>query len=320
MPATSERSRDFGPILAWALLGAVVAEFLLLRTGTRALIHIPGLGRFATPIRALAEIGRFAYYLAVVLLLVTLVSVAITRARSGRVRDLVLAVAVVLFLLVAVAGRAGLIPGDLVGWLSLGVVVAVVGLTWRGVRSVPIALFALSSVAIGLSVLGQGEGGGLSGLSVDWLVVSGEVLLVLAAVSSPLIVGSRVSPASLIAGAVAAVVGFGAFASGGSTLSIIILWNIGVPGWLPSFAYALAIGALTTSLWLAATRGRPATAIGLTLLVAGGVGVISTYQTGLVLAALLYLSFSSDREEETGTADERVLDRLEPEPVGVAGG
>lgn len=320
MRAKSERMRQSPSILAWGLVGAGVAEFLLLRTGTRGLIHIPGLERFETPIRALAEIGRFAYYLAVVLLVVTLVSFGVERIRSRGARDLVLGASVVLFLLVALAGRADLVSADLVGWFSLAVVAGAVGLTWRGVRSIPVALFAFSSVAAGLSVLGQGDGGGLSGLTVDWLVISAEVLLVLAALSSPLVVGTRLTSASSIAGAVAATLFAGAFAGGGSTLSIIILWNIGVPGWLSWIAYSLAIGALTTSLWLAVTSGRLTTAIGLTLLVAGGVGVISTYQTGLVLAAILFLYASPGRgaDMEARISDDHVLDK--PEPVGVVGG
>lgn len=319
MPAKPERRRGSGSMLAWSLFAAVVAEFLLLRTGTRALIHIPGLQRFEAPIRALAEAGRFAYYLAVVLLVTTLVAIAMRRARSGDARNLVLGASVIMFLLLALAGRLSVISADLVGWFSLIVIALAVALTWTGRRSIPVALFALSSVAAGLSVLGQGDGGGLSGLTVDWLVTLAEILLVLAALTSPLVVRARVTSTSLIAGSVAAALVAGGFASGGSTLSIIILWNIGVPGWLPWVAYSLAIGALVTSLWLAATSGRPTTAIGLALLIAGGVGVISTYQTGLVLAGilLLYASPGPTLDRRAGIPDGLALDTPEPEPVGV---
>lgn len=317
-----ERAHAPGSILPGALVGAVVVEFLLLRTGTRALIHIPGLGQYETPIRALAEIGRFAYYLAIVLLVATLGAFLFARIRSRSSGDSVLAVSIAMFMVAAVAGRAGLLSPIVVGWLSLVVVPVVVALTWRGIRSVPIALFTLSSIAAGWSVLGQGDGGGLSGVAVDWLVISAEILLVLAAVSSPLLVARRPGLSSLIAGSIAVVLTAGAFVTGGSTLSIIILWNIGVPGWLPWFAYALAVGAVTTSLWLAATSGRQMTAIGLVLLVTGGVGVISTYQTGLVLAAVLFLSVPPGREAEpeVDATDDLVLDRREFEPVGIAGG
>lgn len=279
-----------GSILGWALSGAVLVEFLLLRTVTRALIHIPGLGRFESQVSALAELGRVAYYAAIVLLFAVLIGFSITRSRSGSGRDLAVAVAIVLFIVTVVAARAGVVSGSVVGWLSLAIVTAVVSLSWRGIRSLPIALFLGSSVAAGWSVLGQGQGGGLSGFAVDWLVMLAEVLLVLAAVTLPLTVGRRPTPASLMAGVVAAVAAAAALMTGGSTLSIIILWNIGLPGWLPWFAYALAIGALTTSLWLAVTSGQSTTVVGLVLLLAGGVGLISTYQTGLVLAATLFLS------------------------------
>lgn len=60
MSTSSERHTVAG---VSGLLGVLaLAELILLRTGTRALIHIPGLGRFETPIRILAEVWRFAYY------------------------------------------------------------------------------------------------------------------------------------------------------------------------------------------------------------------------------------------------------------------
>jgi hypothetical protein len=77
--------------------------------------------------------------------------------------------------------------------------------------------------------------------------------------------------------------------AGASTLSILVLWNLGVPGWLPGIAYALALGSLVATLLSALASGRRLTAIGLVLLVAGGIGTISTYQTGLVLTAVLLL-------------------------------
>jgi hypothetical protein len=43
------------------------------------------------------------------------------------------------------------------------------------------------------------------------------------------------------------------------------------------------------TLWSAFSSGQRSTAIGLVLLAAGGVGTISTYQTGLVLTGVLLL-------------------------------
>jgi hypothetical protein len=85
-----------------------------------------------------------------------------------------------------------------------------------------------------------------------------------------------------------------AFAGGASTLSILVLWNLGVPGWLPGIALAVAFGGLVTSLWSALAGGERMTAVGIVLLFGGGVGLISTYQTGLVLAAILVLGVAAE--------------------------
>lgn len=316
----ADRSRFASSGLPELLGAVVVAEFLLLRTGTRTLIHIPGLGRFETPIRVLSEVGRFFYYLAIVLLVVTVAWMALSRIRSTAKTDRITGYLIVLFLGVAVAGRAGLWPWVMVGWALLALLAAVTTLTWRGLRSVPIGLFVLSSVAASWGVLGQ-SGGGLSGSTVDLAVVSSEMLLVLAAVTSPLLIGEPLTAPALIAGAMATAVSTGGFASAGSTLSIMILWNVGVPGWLPGIAYGLAIGALTASVWLSVSSGRRAIAVVVLLLVAGGVGVISTYQTGLVLAAVLIFNEANRFAEpassrmETALVDRQALGR---EPVGTA--
>jgi hypothetical protein len=99
-----------------------------------------------------------------------------------------------------------------------------------------------------------------------------------------------------------------AFAGGASTLSIMVLWNLGVPGWLPGIAFALAFGGIVTAVWSAMASGDRVTAIGIVLLLGGGVGLISTYQTGLALAAILLLAeprtMGQERTVEVGsTAD-----------------
>jgi hypothetical protein len=61
---------------------------------------------------------------------------------------------------------------------------------------------------------------------------------------------------------------------------------------LSGVAYALALGALTATLWTALATRNWLTSVGLLLMVAGGIGVISTYQTGLVIAGILLLDSS----------------------------
>jgi hypothetical protein len=131
--------------------------------------------------------------------------------------------------------------------------------------------------------------GGLSGRQVDILMLTAEISLLLSAVTAPLLLKGPPPRMAILVGLGVALVGVGAFASGASTLSILILWNLGVPGWLPGVAYALALGSIVTTLWSALATGQRLTAIGLLLLIAGGLGTISTYQTGLVLTGVLLL-------------------------------
>ena len=102
--------RETAEFLARWLLVAVVVELVLLRTGTRTLIHIPGLGRFDVSIGALAEVGRFAYYMAVVLVISALIYVALALWPGGR-SSRALSALVVLFIFAAAAGRLGALSG-----------------------------------------------------------------------------------------------------------------------------------------------------------------------------------------------------------------
>ena len=273
------------------LLGiAVLGELVLLRVGTRTLVHIPGLGRYEAPISILAELGRFAYYLAVVCLVTTLTLLAYQGLRIRTPRFVVIGIGVLGFLAAAWAGRLGLISASIVGWSSIAVLVMVCAASWGGRRTIPIVFFVVGWVAAGWTVLGQGAGGGLSGTQVDGFMLAAEVSLTLSAITVPLLLKGPPSKPAILAGLGAAVVSAGAFVSGSSTLAILVLWNLGVPGWLPGLAYSLALGSLVATLWSAYSSGQRSTAIGLVLLAAGGIGTISTYQTGLVLTGVLLLA------------------------------
>ena len=286
----TKRSERWLPAGLPGLLGVLaLGELVLLRTGTRTLVHIPGLGRYETPIRILAEVGRFAYYLAVVSLVAVLAILAFHGIRTRTPRHVTGGVGALAFLAVAGAGRLEVLAAPAVGWTSLVLLIVVTAAVWRGLRTLPIGFFVLGWAAAGWTVLGQSAMGGLSGRQVDTLMLTAEISLLLSAVTAPLLLKGPPSRMAILVGLGVALVGIGAFASGASTLSILILWNLGVPGWLPGVAYALALGSIVTTLWSASATGQRLTAIGLLLLVTGGIGTISTYQTGLVLAAVLLL-------------------------------
>jgi len=303
------RSRPHLPQgLLLVLVASVLAELFLLRTATRTLIHIPGIGDLEAPIRVVAEAGRFAYYLAVVSVTVTLAILGFRHVRSAVPRRVIAGVATLAFLLIATVGRFEGVPSRTAGWLTLAVLVAVTSTAWRGLGSIPVGLFVLGSVAAGWSSLGQVAGSGLTGAQVDMLVLAAESLLVLAGATAPLLLGRPPTGSALVAGTGAAVLVAAAFAGGASTFSIMVLWNLGVPGWLPGIAFALAFGGIVTAVWSALARGDRVTAIGIVLLLGAGVGLISTYQTGLALAAILLLAEPGTMGQEQtvevgGTAD-----------------
>jgi hypothetical protein len=251
------------------LLGVLaLGELVLLRTGTRTLVHIPGLGRYETPIRILAEVGRFAYYLAVVSLVAVLAILAYQGIRTRTLRRVTGGVGALVFLAVAGAGRVEILAAPVVGWTSLVLLIVVTAAVWRGLRTLPIGLFVLGWAAAGWTVLGQGAMGGLSGRQVDILMLTAEISLLLSAVTAPLLLKGPPPRMAILVGLGVA---------------------LGVPGWLPGVAYTLALGSIVTTLWSALATGQRVTAIGLLLLIAGGIGTISTYQTGLVLTGVLLL-------------------------------
>jgi hypothetical protein len=281
-PTHSSRVRTLS---AW--LGIVVlVELTLLRTGTRTLIHIPGLGRYEVSLGLLSELGRLAYYLAVVLVIATLAYCAWLYWTAVTTRLRVGAVMIWSFLAVSFLGRIGVTPDHAVAWISVLVMIGLLASTWTGIRTLPLGLFIAASGAASWSVLGQGSGGGLSAQSVDLTVVVAEGLLILAAVSTPLLLTGKVRRTSLIAGLVSVGLFTAGFSLGGSTLSILTMWNLGVPGWFAPFAYGLALGGLVVTMWSAVANREVLVACVVLLIVAGGVGPISTYQTGLAIAAV----------------------------------
>ncbi len=297
---------------------AAVVELIVLRSATRAIVHIPGTARFELPISIVAELGRLAYYVAVVALALVLVTIAARSVTGARPRGVVAGLAIALFLVTAGAGRADAVPLQLVGVVGLGALVVISAVGWQGLRSTPIGLFVVGAVAAGWSVVGQNWQGGLDGRSVDVLMWTAEIGAVFAALTSPLLLigsapgrGLRDAVAPLVAGVVTATATAAAVTAGAPTLFIVVLWNTGIPGWMPGLGYAVAAGTIVATLWAAGARGDWRLFAGLLLLVTAGVGSISTYQTGLAIAGVALLSTpglgkadpSPDESQATPDAD-----------------
>jgi hypothetical protein len=96
------------------------------------------------------------------------------------------------------------------------------------------------------------------------------------------------------------------FAGNPSTSRILLLWNGGLSGVFPgvvyAFAAATAAGALA-GLW---REGRWFAALAMVLFAAAGVGLENTYQTGLLVCALLLLTVPAG---EMGARPEQVSPR-----------
>jgi hypothetical protein len=314
------------PLAGW--LGVVVlAELVLLRSGTRTLIHIPGLGGFETTIGLVSEVGRLAYYLAVVLVIVVLGYICHAGWSARTFAGSVVSGLVAVFLVAALLGRVGVIPVSAVGWVSLVVLVGLFLAIGVAARSVPVALFVAAWVFASWSVLGQEIGGGISGRAVDLTTVAAEGLLLLAMASTPLLAGRKIPTAAIVAGSAVFVVVTAGLQAGSATLSILTLWNLGVPGWFPPVAYGLAFGGLTVALWSSLAARSALTSCGLVLMVGSGVGPISTYQTGLAVVAVVFLGIGiAVTRGEEAPADEspsdtrKALDLLSARGGAVLGG
>ncbi len=301
-------------VLAGLALASVV-ELLVLRTFTRTAIHIPAFAFLAEPYRVIAFMGRFAYFLSVALLLAALPGLmwALWRTRFGSSRAAVVALAAfAVFAGAAAFSSAGTMPLDVVTVSAVLVLAgAVAGLQRRGtavVAALFAAAFALAGAHTLLQLMAQNGDGAIDGRV---LLRVSELAGVAFAVASPLAVGTKLDRRSVLLAVLVGCATFAAFlGSSGSTVRILLLWNEGLSGTLPSAAYALAAGALTATFSALFRAGKSLEAIALALLVSGGLGLHNTYQSGLVLAGLATLLLAAwPLESEQPRAGQVPLER-----------
>lgn len=283
-PAPLSRSARLGGWLVWA----VVAELLLLRMGTRTAVHIPGLSAIAGPITVVSTAARIAFSAAVVLAMVLLFSECVDLWTAGH-RARPAAVALGIFVCAALAAVLGapVLVLDVVT-LAATIVVApfAVGVRTRWAASWWWAAILVVVAGAVPAVTEAAATAGLGSLRLTWLAGPIEVLAVVVALASPLLTDRTSSRrAGIVAIGTALVVG-AAFAFGPSTTEILVLWNFGLSGFLPAAVYGLAAGCLAHTLVRLAETGRATEAVAVFLVVAGGVGLQSTYQSALTLGGL----------------------------------
>lgn len=282
--------------LPWWTALAAGTELVVLRLFTRTAIHIPGFSEVRPLYVTISEVGRLAYYVAVVLLIVTIGLLVRELVRRQGAAAVAGASGLLLFVGLAAAARLASADGP---WLAIGTVASLALVTpWnlggsRG-RSRAARALLLGGV-LGASVLSEPTGLVAPGARAALAPVV-ELVAVTGAIATPLLLVRRARRSALVWGALAAVVVLAALAANPWTVKILLLWNLGLAGYLPSVCYAAAAGALTTSVVSLSSHGRTASAVGVVLLVAGGIGSHSTYQTGLVLAGLVLLGLG----ERTG--------------------
>ena len=288
-------------LLSW-LVVAVGVELVVLRTLTRVAIHVPGLGAVAGPYEVLADAGRFAYYVATVMAVLVVATLALTAWRTGTVGGRTVAAGLGTVVLAAAALRAGPGLGEAAALntlllLALVVVGLGVAMSLRPAAAVAVvvatgAVGFSGAFSVGQMWAAESFGNGVPTVFLDvaeWAAIAFAVVV-------PWTFGIRSSnnrwPA--IAGAIVATVVLALLLGNPHTTRFLLLWTHGLTGSLPSAAYAAAGGCLAAAALSLYQRRMPVAALGLLLLVAGGIAMQNTYQSMLVAIGLACLVGSTE--------------------------
>jgi hypothetical protein len=303
MPKLTRATSSSDVTVLVAILGlAAAVELAILRTFTRTAIHIPALEQMQDPYEALAGAGRYAYFVAIGLVFPVLGVLSVRIARgNGPARWLAL-FAMAGFGVAAAGATAGVVPESGLGAATIWAV-AMLGLALAAgsgrlsVRTAPAASFAVAFGLSGAYTLMPSVG---ASAQPSWLLDGAEVAGLAFALTLPVIVTGNDRRSMLIAAGVA-VFALVVFLGNGSTSRFLLLWNIGLSGTLPGVAYAAAAGALAFTGARLLRTGSALGACGVLLLVAGGIGLHSSYQSALVVAGLaaLYVALVEAKTQQS---------------------
>lgn len=294
---TAQLSVPWLHVVVAALAVASAVELAILRTFTRTAIHIPAIEVLQGPTAMVGAGGEYAYFVTLGLVAPAFAVLAWGNLRSQSPGRLLAVYGLVIFA-AAIAANAVRPSSAVTGIATIVAVVAVaaaIALNDQRMRTmVPVACFAVAFVAGGAYVVlpALQEDGFAFGQS-GWMLNGVEWSGLAFAVTTPLIAGQRPwGVVKWIALATFALVLL-AFLGNGSSTRFLLLWNVGLSGTLPAFAYAAAAGALAVAIGGLIASGRWMMAAGLVLLVTGGIGLHSTYQSALVLLGLATLCYAS---------------------------
>jgi hypothetical protein len=279
--------------IVWALAAAAGVELAILRTFTRTAVHIPGIEAMRRPYELLTRGGEFAYFLTICLLLPVAVALlfALYRARHPQRRLATFGLAMFALpwpLLDMHAISTRMMDGlTIASVLAIGMAIVLVS---RPRAWAPVAAFTLAFTASALYTASM-TSGGEPGFGQPRMLLNGAELLGIAyACTTPLLVDRSRDRVAVGLGIAAGMLVFVGMIGNGSTSRFLLLWNAGLSGTLPSFFYAVAAGALAYTMLRAARSGAPLVSAGLILMVAGGLGLHSTYQSALVVAGFASLA------------------------------
>jgi hypothetical protein len=134
--------------------------------------------------------------------------------------------------------------------------------------------------------------GAIDAVDTRWLLRLAEIGTVVFAVTLPASLAVRPRRGDWLAGVAALVIMSAVFLGEPATARFLLLWNQGLTGAFPGTVYALALGAAVVAISALGRQRRGLEAAAIVLLVAGGVGLHSTYQSGLVVIALGFLALA----------------------------
>lgn len=311
-PSVAGARRDDTSLLVWFLAVAAVVELAILRVFTRTAVHIPALHSLQGPYKVVSSFGEYAYYLTWTLVVPALVLIGVQLVRDrAPIRHLAI-FGMLLFAGPLAMQWLGGADVRILDFATIGSVVALVAvppaLRWRR-QALPLvcfgAAFAASGAYTALPTLAQ------PGATIEqpaWLLQVAEVLGLGFALSAPLLVDSWSGRTARWAAISATALVLVMFLGNGSTSRFLLLWNAGLSGPFPGILYATAAGTLTLACVGLLRSGRRLEAAGLLLLISGGIGLHSTYQSALVvtgLAALAYAAISQSRAAMAGSCPVR---------------
>ena len=303
-PRFTRAAANDATILVVILGFASVVELAILRTFTRTAIHVPALEQLQEPYEWVASAGRYAYFVSVGLVFPAL---AILATRMGALKHpsrWLAIVAIGAFSIASLGAAAELAPIFLLDavtiWAVALLAIATASSVPRPVMAVPLAAFAIAFGLSGAYTALPDAGAGQPSSLLDGAELAGLTF----AISLPLLVARPHDRAATIAGVAVTAFALAFFLGNGSTSRFLLLWNVGLSGTLPGVAYAAAAGAIAFSGVQFWRSGSPLAASGVLLLVAGGIGLQSSYQSALAIAgiAALYLEVSEKGPRESATS------------------